>query len=365
MESTDIAIAGAGVIGCAIAYELSRATATRIVVLDRGEPGQQTSNAAAGVLAVASGRARQGALLEILRRSAQLFPQWVSRLQEESGIDVGYRREGLVLVAFTAAELAALSELVSHRIRQGMRARLLPRGQLLEMEPAVSPAAHGGALFPDDCTIDSRRFVQALISAAQRRGVSFRWGIEVNSVQIDRQQVSVCTSGGPVVAGRAVVAAGAWTAQLLGPEVRIPVRPIQGEMLALRPGVRFFHTLAAGGAYLVPRCEELLVGSTVRAVGFDWRVRAGGVATLLGAALRMAPALATAPVLRWWSGLRPCSTIRRPIIAPLPGRERVIVAAGHHRSGILLAPVTASLVRALITGAAPEVPVEPFAYRRR
>jgi glycine oxidase len=115
----------------------------------------------------------------------------------------------------------------------------------------------------------------------------------------------------------------------------------------------------------VPRDGRVLVGSTVAFVGFDKQVTAEGVATLLAHAALMVPRLEGAAPVRTWAGLRPCPTIRRPIIAPLPGLANVLLATGHHRNGILLAPITGQLVTELITAATPTVPLPPFSYRRR
>ncbi|MFI5366004.1 MAG: glycine oxidase ThiO [Candidatus Binatia bacterium] len=367
MPSPDVAIVGAGVIGSAVAYTLSRSTRLRIVVIERGVPGCEASNAAAGVLAVASGQARRGVLLELRRISAAMFPELVATLEDETGLDLGYRREGLLSLAFSEADAASLAELVRHRQRQGMRCHFLDRAAVLSSEPAVDPSIRAAAHFPDDCAIDSARFVAALVAGAQRRGVEFRLHAAVRSVCAANGAARLEVDGAVLEAGMAVVAAGAWSGELLNrPGLKIPVRPARGEMLALRPtSVQVRHTLAEGETYLVPRSDgELLVGSTLAFVGYDKRVTDAGVERLLANAVRVLPGLRGTDPCRTWAGLRPCSTIRRPIIAPLPGLDNVILANGHHRNGVLLAPITAQLVTEMIGGAAPSVPLRPFSYRR-
>lgn len=365
MKHADIVIVGAGIIGAAIAYELSRSFRARIVVVENHQHGQ-ASTAAAGVLAVASGQARRGALLDLRRRSAHMFPSWVEALEERTGITLGYRTEGLLSVSSSEASIASLANLVAHRQRQGMRALLLDGSEVREIEPVVSPRVRGGALFPDDCSIDSQRFLRALVSASTAHGVEFKMGVTVGDFRAAGSGVSVEAGGERLQAGTLIVAAGCWSTALLEEvDVRVPIRPVQGEMLALRSALPIKHILSAEDTYLVPRAEELLIGSTTRHVGFDARVRAGGVHELLVRATTLAPGLMTAPILRWWSGLRPCATIHRPIISRLDAYPDVILATGHHRNGILLAPVTASLVRAMVMHTAPEVPLKPFGYRRR
>ena len=363
----DVAIVGAGVIGAAIAYYVARSTKLRVVVVERGTPGCEASNAAAGVLAVSSGRARQGALLDLRRRSATMFPALVAALEEETGIDLGYRREGLIALAFTTAEADGLHQLIQHRGEQGLRCEWLTPSEVRVLEPSVSAHICGGAFFPDDRSVDSERLVAALVAAAQRRGVEFRLRVAAQAISPVGDAVKLHLDSGVVEAGVVVVAAGAWSGELLTSlGVKVPLRPARGEMLALRcENWEPHHTVSAEMGYLVPRDGKVLVGSTVAFVGFDKQVTAEGVATLLANAALMVPRLdGTAPV-RTWAGLRPCPTIRRPIIAPLPGLANVLLATGHHRNGILLAPITAQLVTELITAATPTVPLHPFNYRRR
>ncbi len=365
MRTADIAIVGAGVIGSAIAYTLARATQLRVLVIERGTPGCEASNAAAGVLAVASGQARGGALFELRRASTAMFPDLVAALEDETGITLGYNRSGLVSVAFSGEDASALRDLVQHRRGQGFDCEVLDRDALQALESAVSGDACAAALFRDDAAIHSERLVAALTAAARCRGVQFRVGEQVRSLASGQSSVILHSDGGVFEAGTAVVAAGAWSAEVLAPcGIKVPLRPARGEMVAVEPtGWSLQHTMTSGETYLVPhRDDAVLIGSTVSYVGFDKTVTETGVATLLRGASRIVPQPWT--VLRTWAGLRPCPTIRRPIIAPLPGHARIILATGHHRNGILLAPITAKLVTEMITGAVPSLPLAPFSYRR-
>ncbi len=367
VHPVDVVIVGAGVIGSNIAYTLSRCSRLRIVLIDRGTPGCEASSAAAGVLAVASSRARRGVLLELRRRSAALYPDLVAALEDETGIGLGYRRAGLLSLACAEAEAEELRDLVCHRTAQGLRCEALDRAAVASFEPAVSPAVHGGVFFPDDASIDNVRLVAALVAAARQRGVELRSQTAVRAIAAEGATVQVRCDDEVFEAPVVVVAAGAWSAELLaGCGLKVPIRPARGEMLAVRPaGWTLRHIVSAGHGYLVPReGGEVLIGSTTAFDGLDKRVTSAGVAMLLAAAARVVPAVGDAAVLRTWAGLRPCSTIRRPIIARLPGCERVILAAGHHRNGILLAPITATLVAEMITGGSPSMPLRPFGYRR-
>jgi len=363
----DVVIIGAGAIGCAIAHRLSRATDLRVVVVERGTPGCEASNAAAGVLAVASGHARKGVLLGLRHRSAQMFPALVAELEAETGIPLGYRQDGSISLAFSKPEAVELKEMVEHRNGQGMRCSLLAPSEARQLEPSLNPECRAAALFPEDCSIDSACLVRALVQAAEQRGVEFRLQTTVRSLSARNESVDLDLDSGQLEARHAIVAAGAWSAELLAATgLKVPLRPAHGEMAAVRPQTwTLRHVVTANPGYLVPRADgEVLIGSTTAFLGFEKRVTSEGMAALMARAETMVPDIGGTVPLRAWSGLRPCPTIRRPIIGFLPGLERVLLATGHHRNGILLAPITAQLVTELITGASPSVAMQPFRFRR-
>lgn len=361
-------IIGAGVIGCAIAYELVREGAGPVVVIDRGEPAGEASGASAGVLSVGSGRAPRGVLLDLRRRSATMYPEWIAEVEAQARGDVDYRRDGLVELAFTREEAAELEDLVARRAEQGGRVRMLDPEALRAEVPEASRSALAAALFEDDHSVDCPRLVGALCAAARSLGAEFLCGAEVSAVECAGGRVTRVVAGDRTCeVGRLIVAAGAWSGQigaLLG--VKVPIRPDKGEMIAYRAPVGLRRTLVWNGGYLVPKGNgEILVGSTSTRGTFDKRVTPESVELLAARAATMVPALRGVAHHRSWSGLRPCPTIRRPIIGPLPALENVIVAAGHHRSGTLLAPITARLVCEIALGRAPSVDLRPFAYKPR
>ena len=205
MRAADVAIVGGGVIGAAIAFALARATRLRVVVIERGTPGCEASNAAAGLLAVASGQARGGALFELRRRSAAMFPQLVETLEQQTGAPLGYRRGGLLSLAFSEAQAAALEDLVQHRSAQGLRCEQLDRACVLATEPAVNAQVCCGALFLDDAAIDSAQFVGALVTAARQRGVEWRLQTSVQSLRTEGRAVTLILETDHLEAGPARV----------------------------------------------------------------------------------------------------------------------------------------------------------------
>jgi glycine oxidase len=368
MRQPDVLIIGGGVIGCAVAYFLTRLSSLHVLLVERETVGAGASNAAAGVLAVASSRAPRGVLFELRRRSAAMFPDLVAALHAETGIDCQCVQRGLLEVAFTVKEAEGLNGLVRRRCEQGFRAELLDATEARRREPTLADEITAAALFGDDHSINNERFTAALAAAAQRRGAELRLGTAVTAVEVGRNRVLRLRAADDWLSpGVVIVAAGVGSPEIGRlMQVRIPVRAARGEMLALRPiGALPQHTLTWGDGYLVPRHNgELLVGSTTE-YSDTAEVTGKGVATLLRRALRMAPDLSDATVTRTWAGLRPCPTIRRPIIGPVRGFDNLLLATGHHRNGILLAPITGLLMAELVTERATSVPLQPFCYRPR
>lgn len=366
MSAPDVVIVGGGVIGTAIAYELARRGAGRVEVIERDEPGSGASGAAAGVLAVASARAPGGALFELRRAGARLFPEFAEELREQSGLDIEYRENGLLKLAFSEQEAHELRGLVRRREEQGFATQWLEAPHVSGVQPGIAADIHGAAYFPGEGAVNPARLVQALHAAAERLGVIFRCASPVSAIEVSGSKaLALCAGTERLAVGTMVLAAGAWSAEmggLLG--IKVPVRPDKGEMVALRGPRTVRCTVSWGDGYLAPRQDgRILVGSTSARGLFDRVVTAGSVHLLLARALRMLPELQTASIVHMWAGPRPCPTIRRPIIGFVRGYENVVMATGHHRSGILLAPITARLVAELLLERATSIDLQPFCYR--
>ncbi|MBI4515824.1 MAG: glycine oxidase ThiO [Deltaproteobacteria bacterium] len=367
MPQPDVLIIGGGVIGCAIAYTLTHQCSLRVLLLERATLGSGATNAAAGLLAVASSHAPGGVLFELRRRSAALFPELVARLRAESGIDPEYRQGALLELGFSGREGDELQRLVQRRREQQFDAELLDAGTARQMEPLLSEEVRVAARFGGEHCINSERLTAALAEAARRRGAEVRLNAPVTGFETAGTRVLRVRSADEwICPGAVVLAAGTWSVEIAAQlRVRVPLRPARGEMLALRPSQLPNHFVTWDDGYLIPRADgELHVGSTVEYTDCV-EVTAAGAALLKRRALQMMPALADAPVVRRWAGLRPCPTIRRPIIGPVRGFENLILATGHHRNGVLLAPVTGQLVTELLTTNATSLPLQPFSYRPR
>ena len=364
---TDVVIVGAGVIGLAIAHELL-CRGMRVTLVDPGQPGRGASWASAGVLAP------QGALpwyrpyLDLCLASLDMFADWSAHLLEETGIDVEYRTDGGLHVAFDDEESEELSQRYRHQLELGLPVERLMGEEVRALEPMLSPETRCGLLFEGIHQVENRRLVQALVEAVKGRGGEFRIGNPVVDLVVRRNRAAgVVLPGERIGADRVIIAAGAWSGLLHWiPGLPLPVQPVRGQIVcvdgsALTPLCRVINGL---GQYIVPRRDgRVLLGATVEKTGFDTTVTAGGLSAVMKEGLRMAPGLAGAPVVETWAGLRPMSKDGKPILGPA-GLEHLVLATGHYRNGILLAPVTGRLVADYLSTGAVPIAMTPFLLDR-
>lgn len=334
-----VVVVGGGVIGTAVAERLSRAR-HQVVVLERDRVGAHASGAAAGLLAPHTEGEEDGGV-----RSLTMFPELAERLLKETGIDVEYVPGESLTPAFDEREEAALRALA-----QSHGGRWLDGVEAHRAEPVLQPATRGAAVFAES-QVTPPRFVTALARAAMRRGADVREGALVTGFDLAGGTVRAVRLGAESLPADVVVlAAGPWTPAVAAPlGLEIPVWPSRGQLVRLRPrGPSLTRMLTSGGRYLVPKPDGAIVaGSTEEAVGFDARVTAAGVESLLRFARAVVPTLAEATIEQLWAALRPATSDGR-FIVERSTIANVIVAAGHNRNGILLAPLTAELVAGLL-----------------
>ena len=366
-----VAIIGAGVIGLAIAWRLAaRGVAVRI--FDRGAAGAAASHAAAGMLAAcAEAEPGEEALVALGRESQARWPAFAAELLAASGIDVELRPEGTLLLALTADDQARLTHLLVFQQKLGLPLQWISAADTRRREPHLAGKLAGAVFSPEDTQVDNRKLVAALRVAAQAAGASVSEHQPVRAISSRGGRVDgiILGDGTKVPADVVVLAAGAWTRSIEGvdPKLRPPVRPIKGQMLALRmnPAAPLLsHVVWAPGAYLVPRRDgRLLVGATVEEKGYDTSLTAGGILTLLEAAWRAVPAIEELAIDEMWVGHRPGSRDDAPILGAGP-IDGLIYASGHHRNGILLAPITADAIVRLVLDSAVEAVIRPFGIER-
>lgn len=355
-----VAIVGAGICGLGIGWRLA-AAGCPVTVFDRGRAGEGASRVAAGMLAAtAEVEPGEEALVALTREAQAAWPEFARELAQASGVDPWYRDDGTLSVAVTRDEVERLD--FTHRLQRdlGLDAERLSGVEARRLESYLSPAVSAAVFSPRDHQVDSRRVVQGLRSAFLAAGGNLHEHAPVTAVHIAGGRVRGIRSGGETHRADVVVlAAGAWSRSVAGlaDTARPPVRPIKGQVveLAMDPAAPLLTRVLWGpGVYLVPRRDgRLIVGATVEEKGFDDRLTAGGVLALLESAWRVLPGIDELPIGDQLVGFRPGSPDDAPILGPGPV-EGLVYATGHHRNGILLAPVTGDAVSEFIlTGRVP------------
>ena len=363
-------VIGGGVIGLGIAWRLGQA-GCRVTVYERGEAGHGASWAAAGMLAAAvETEPGEENLLALNLESQRLWPDFAAELEAASGIAPEYRDEGTLVVALNRDDAAQLRHSYEFQKGLGLDLDWLTAAQAREKEPHLKPGIAASVWSPKDHQVENRRLSLGLATAARRVGVELVERCAVREITVSGGRASgVVTERGEDKADVVVLAAGAWSREIGGiPRAQLPpVRPIKGQMLALQmdpaaPLLR--HVLWLPKGYLVPRRDgRLVIGATVEERGFDERLTAGGILALLEGAWRAVPTIEELPIAEMWVGFRPGSRDDAPMLGPGP-IDRLVIATGHHRNGILLTPVTAAAVSTyILTGRLPEV-AGPFSPER-
>ena len=348
----DAVIVGAGVIGLSCAWRLAR-RGLAVRVLERDLPGAGASGVAAGMLAPV-GEASWGeeGLLALGLRSHALWPGFAAELAEASGREVGFLGTGALHVALDRDEAEVLRRRFELMRSLGLEAKWLRATECRALEPGLATAVSAGISAPHEAALDPRRLVEALRVAAERAGADVRVGSEVAAVilQGGAARAVRTTDGKEHRAGAVVLAAGAWSgSDLLPGGFSPPIRPVKGQILTLRAAAGSpvcERIVVSERVYMVPRGDgRLVVGATVEEMGFDVRVTAGGVHELLREAYRALPEIAEAELVETVAGLRPGSPDNAPIVGR-SGVDGLLLASGHFRNGILLAPVTAEGIAA-------------------
>jgi glycine oxidase len=348
---SDVLIIGAGVIGCACAYQLASAGA-KVHVIDARRVGEGASQASAGVLAPYIEGHESSELRTLGRRSLDLYDEFAAGVIQDSGSAVQYDRGGTLEVAFDDDEMARHHVTADALAQDGIEARVLDADALRALEPLAAVNARGGLLIGIHGFIGVPDFTEALAVAARKRGTEFRLDTRVVAIREAGGRPVVDTESGTYTPDVVVMAAGCWAGQIdIAGAAPVAIKPIRGQLLHLAwPTAQPLRRVVWGSeCYIVPwRNGRVLVGATVEDAGFDERATAAGVRDLLEAACTLIPHLWQATFEEVRVGLRPQS----PDALPIVGRSQVvpglIYATGHYRNGVLLAPLTASLVKTIV-----------------
>jgi len=346
MKHYDAVVAGGGLIGASIAFELA-SEGMRVAVFDAQNPGREASWASAGMISPAPESSEMASLLPISIASVRLYPEFLQRVEEISGKTVGYRKDGALDLLLNGTNQNEIDEILALHRGAGLRAELLTGPEAREIEPSLTGEIRAAIHRPDEASVDNRLLTEATLEAARRKGVEI---FPSNGAKALWSDGAVCKGlqlqNGRVEARWTVIAAGCFCAQIDGVSAYAPVTPAKGQMMALRcASVNLKKDLWFGHMYLVPRNDgRIIAGSTVEYEGFDRNVTVAGMKTILGGAISLVPALESARIEETWAGLRPDSPDHLPILGPTD-MDGLLIATGHFRSGILLTPITASLIR--------------------
>lgn len=356
MTGMRVLIVGGGVIGLSAAWRLARAGA-EVTVIERDRAGYASSRVAAGMLApiaeVGHGHGDE-ALMRFARASLARYPSFAAELEHDADLPVFLEARGTLFVALDRDDAESIRRAYEFRRSLGVPVEWLPGARAREIEPLLAPRATAAMRIPDDRQIDARALVTALARACTRRGVTIREGSAVERVNVrDGAVVGVRVDDADVDADVVVMAAGAWSGAIGGiPAGAVaPVRPVKGQIVRLQGtgGFALTHVIRTPRVYILPKPDgSVLVGATQEEAGFDARPTAGGVKHLLEHAWEVLPATYELPFETVEVGFRPAARDHLPIIGAT-GTHGLVMATGHFRGGILLAPATAD---ALVEGIA-------------
>jgi glycine oxidase len=373
VKNFDAIIVGGGLIGSAIAFELA-GEKLRVALIDRQQPGREASWAAAGMLSPGPDSPEAMPLVPLGKESLQLYPEFIAGVEEASGMTVNFAREGTFEIFAGPQSESARDAMVEQYRRLELAVETISPEAARKVEPSLGAAAEAIAWLPEEATVDPRLLTQAVLTGAERRGAETREGRAVDSLLCRGGACTgVVVGGEKIEAAHVVIAAGSFcgtisdcSSGMAGKLARYaPVRPVRGQMIALQSeSVKLKKVLRSQRGYLVPRNDgRIIAGSTLEDAGFVKQVTPEGIRRILDGAVELAPALADATIVEQWAGLRPDTPDHLPIIGPTE-MKGLMMATGHYRNGILLAPVTAKIVRDWIVNGKAEFSAETFSPLR-
>jgi glycine oxidase len=365
----DVAIIGAGAIGCAIAYFLSK-EGMKTIVVEKDSIGAHASGYAPGLLHPLGGVAAEfmDTMLPITTLSFQMHKKLYQHLPEESGIDYHFRQSTLFRLAFNNAEAKVIKEEVEALQSRGFKIRWLDGESLHQEVSKICLQVIGAACYKDVAEVDSYRYVLALAQAAEKCGAEIRHGQFLGMRREGSKLAAIQLSSGEIACDFVVLAMGPWTglaSSLLG--FTIPVKPEKGQTIRIRAsGPPFTAMLAWNDFYCsMTRYDGLIYyGATHEDAGFNEQPTVEGRDTLINSLVHMTPSLEEAQVVLQTACLRPLTDDKLPIIGKVPGWEGVYLATGHWTKGILLSPVTARIIADLIIKGSTLIPISPFTVNR-
>lgn len=359
MSKQQVVIVGGGVIGLLTAFNLASAGA-RVVLLDRVGVGQESSWAGGGIVSPLYPWRYNPAVTALAHWSQDFYPQLAERLFEATGIDPEVHQTGLYWL-----DLDDEKEALEWAVRVNRPLRAVDISAVYDAVPVMGSGYSRAVYMPDVANVRNPRLVKSLKSALLALpNVTVREQCEVSGfVREGEKVVGVRTAAGDVLGDQVVLAAGAWSGELLKTlGLELPVEPVKGQMILYKCASDFLPSMIlAKGRYAIPRRDgHILIGSTLEHEGFDKTPTANALESLKASAVELIPALAEAEVVGHWAGLRPGSPEGIPYIGPLPGFEGLWLNCGHYRNGLVLAPASCQLLADLLLGREPIIDAAPY-----
>jgi len=348
----DVIVVGGGIAGCATAIELAT-RGVQVTLFEAEQPGVRTTGASAGMLAPQYEAGGGSPVFGLAVQARDEYGAFVNRVEELAEWPVGYRKHGMLVANRTAAEEQLARAALTWQAELGLRGAIISPREAAGLHPGISLEIPSWQWLPDEAQVDAQRLAVALGPAVQAAGGRLRLARPVAEVLTEGGRVTgIRTAAGDVhSAGCVVLAAGAWSSTVAGVPRKLPVRPVRGQILRLRPAsIPGWPLVATHDAhYLVPRENgTVLVGSTMEDAGFDDTVTEEARLQLAEQAAALVPALGDAPIVERWAGLRPITPDNWPIVGPEPLLDGLFYATGHGRNGILLGPLSARIVADLV-----------------
>jgi glycine oxidase len=350
-----VLVIGGGVIGLTIVRELIKNGIEEITLVDKGALGQESSHAAAGMLAPQAESDADNAFFRLCCDARDFYPEFTEQLFDETGFDIELDKTGTLYAAFNERDEVELAERFAWQTAAGLDIERLSARQTHRLEPFISPDSISSLFFPNDWQIENRALVAALAGFAANHNVEILEGTEVVSLVSGGDKFAgVQTSTKKVLAADIVIlATGAWTSDIIAErgEVSIPeIKPVRGQMASYQTAKKLIsHVIYSRRGYVVPRRNgRTLAGATVEESGFENRVTKEGQDSIRKTALEIIPSFVNLKPTDSWSGLRPRSADGLPVIGQIKGAQNLFVSAGHYRNGVLLAPLSAAILVDLI-----------------
>ncbi len=363
-KTRDVIVIGGGIIGACCAYQLAKKGAN-VTLLEKRHFGSGASGSSAAMLECQTHAYRGDVFLSIARPSLALFADLHKEIKEATGIDFEYEACGILNLAMSEEEAIFLKMCVRDQAKNGFHAEWLSAEQVAEKFPVIEPDYIGAALYHDDGQVNGEKFLQAVLEAARRRGATLHENTGTIVLKRDGGRTTAASADNFFQADSYVVAAGAWSDEVLAAlPFSTGISPIRGQLAYYDTPPSYLKspifTLEQG--YIVPkRSGYSLIGTTVEKCGFDESTTDQARDELVKKGRRLVPGLSRRSMRGTSAGLRPKPPGDHPIIGPIPTNPNVFVASGHYRNGMLLAPITAEIIAALVCEERPPVDIRPFA----